>query len=234
VTTPILWPRRLLVPRKPPAFTPLARTTSGGATDSGLGQVIASDAGYWIATFKEVVVHDADGEQRILTWKAIEGMVEGRAYPLIMPVDVSGRRPLPVGVTDADIDEEESTPHDDDSMFDDGSGYLNTWIDVTAAKSAPPRATTLSLSKKVCGTIMPGMDFSISQRLYRIKKVLAQTASTAMVMINFPLREAVPMDSFCDFALPVCLMRLMTDDEMAIELETGRYAFPTVNLVEWL
>lgn len=228
----IVWPREELPPRAP-RFDPAYRNVSGAAARYGLDQVVASDAGVWKATFSEIIVHQQSGKQRIELWDAIAGLVEGRANALLMPVDVSGRRPLPDGVADDDIDYEAGIPHDDDSFFDDDTGYLNGWIEVTAA-AALRRATTLVLTKTVCGTIRPGMRFSIEERLYQVKTVVSQTDSAATITINFPLRDAVAAGSRCEFARPVCRMRLITDGEMDLPLQLENYAFPSIGLVEAL
>lgn len=224
----LYWPRRKLCgPVR--SIDPVFRNTSGGA---GRGPVVASDAGVWKASFGSIPVLQRQGHDDIALWQAISTLLEGRAGEIAVPIETRGRRPLPAGVSDNDIDTEEQVAHDDDSLFDDGTGYVNSWIEAELAADAALRATTLSLAKGACGTLVPGMDFSIGVRLYRIRTVVAQTAATATVTINFPLREAAAAGMFCDFALPVCLMRLASDQEMDLAIERNKRAFPTVNLVE--
>lgn len=229
----VIWPREEL-PARRPFFNVARRSVAGPATREGLGQVSASDAGIWKATFEEIIVYQQNGRDRIKLWHAIDGLLDGRLNTVLMPVETTGRRPLPAGVTDEDIDYEETTPHDDDSFFDDDSGYLNSWIGVEVASNAAARATTLSLTKVAAGDLEPGMRFSIGERLYQIKTVVSQTAGAATITINLPLREAVVAGAECNFARPVCLMRLATDEEMDLAIEMARYAFPTINLVEAL
>ena len=229
----VIWPIEELPPRRL-SFNVAHRSISGPATRLGLGQVSASDAGIWKASLEEVIIHQQNSKDRIKLWHAIEGLLEGRLNTVLMPVDVIGRRPLPSGVTDDDIDYEVGSPHSDDSYFDDDTGYLNGWIDVEVTTAAAARATTLVMTKTVCGDLEPGMHFSIGERLYKIKTVVSQTADAATVTLNLPLREAVTAGERCEFARPVCLMRLASDEEMDLAVEMGRYAFPSINLVEAL
>ncbi len=232
--TSIVWPRAGLVPRQPPRFNPAPRTASGGMNVRGNGQVVASDAGCWVATFSNFVVHQKQGEKKILLWDAIAGLAEGRLNALLMPVDVRGRRPLPDGVSDDLIDYPTGVPHSDGAAFSDGSLYEQSWIGVTVSADAALRAVTLQLTKVACGEIEPGMRFSIGERMYQVKKVVSQSGGSCEVTVNFPLREAVSAGAECNFDNPVCKMRLATDTEMDLELEIGRHGSPTINLVEYL
>lgn len=226
--TTLYWPRRKLCgPVR--SIDPVFRNTSGGG---GRGPVVASDAGVWKASLGPIPVLQRQGYDGIALWQAISALLEGRAGEIAMPVETRGRRPLPAGVSDDVIDAEAQTGHDDDSLFDDGTGYVDGGIEVELAADAALRATTLFLAKGDCGTLAPGMDFSIGVRLYRIRTVVEQTAASATVTINFPLREAAAAGMFCDFALPVCLMRLASDQEMDLAIERNKRALPTVNLVE--
>lgn len=229
----LVWPRHGLPSRKG-QFNPAFRTISGGAGNLGKGQFVSSDAGWWVATFTEFIVHQQNGEERVLLWEAISGLLGGRESPIVMPVDVKGRRPLPAGVTDLLIDAEEDLPHDDGSFFDDDSGYLTSWIEVELAADAALRATTLSLTKGACGTLQSGHRFSIGERLYQIKSVTSQDTTSATVTINFPLREAVLGGTHCEFDFPVCKMRLSSDQEMDLDLNVVRHGFPSINMVEAL
>lgn len=227
----LYWPRRLLCGLSK-SFDPAYRTTSGGSGRVGLGQVIASDAGVWKSTVGSIPVLQNDRHSTIILWRAIDGLLGGRTGEIAMPVSTRGRRPLPDGVTDDDVDSESDVPHDDEAPFDDDSEYDGSFIEVEVAADAALRATTLVLTKNVCGDIEPGMDFSIGVRLYRVKRVTAQSAGAATIVINFPLREAVTAGSHCEFEHPVCLMRLASDQEMDLPVELNRKALPTINMVE--
>lgn len=229
----VIWPREAL-PSASRHFNPAERSIAGPATNEGLGQVSASDAGVWKVLVDKAVVKQKGGTRGILLWDAIAGMLGGRTGTLLFPVHVTGRRPLPDGVTDTDINNEAASPHDDDSFFDDDSGYMNTWIEVSVQANAARRATTLILTKTLCGTIEPGMRFSIGERMYQVKRVTTQDSASATVVVNFPLREPVAAGGRCDFAWPVCLMRLMTDAEMDLDPGPEKIVFPSVRLVEAL
>lgn len=237
----VLWPREELPPRNF-RIDPAYRNLRGPASVEGLTQIGASDAGLWVGTYTDIPVYQGHGgKRRIELWHAISGMLEGRLTPLIMPVFVSGRRPLPDGVTDADIDQEAPGPFDDGSLFDDGSGHENLWIDVTLATSASRRAVEISIDKAVCGDIAPGMRFSIFPgdwqdrpvRLYQVKRVVSQDAGSATIRIWPPLREALTEGQRFEWARPYAQMRLATDNEMDLMLLPGGLTeFPTVNFLE--
>lgn len=227
----ITWPKDEL-PARHPSVMPAPRSLRGSANAYGAMQVVASDAGIWKATFREIVVHQTAGKRRILLWQAIATLLGGQVNAILIPVPARGNRPLPAGVSDDDIDHETGVPFGDGAYFSDGSGFRNCWIDVTVASAAALRATSLTLTKTACGTIEPGMRFSIGERLYQIKSVATQNASSAGVTINFPLREAVAAGDRCNFARPVLRVKLASDAEMDIDPEYFLYAFPAVNFVE--
>lgn len=226
-----LWPRREL-PFGKVQFDRASRNTAGASDIFGGSQIVASDAGVWRATYSDIIVHQ-QGTDRILLWNAMGGLLEGRLNSIVMPVHVKGRRPLPDGLTDAMIDASESIPFSDGSRLSDGSGYANVWIDTRLWNGAARRATTLTIQKVACGTIQPGMRFSIGDRLYEVRTVVSQGEVLASVTVRPPLREAVAKGERVNFAFPVCRMRLASDAEMDLtELPADIAAFPTIKLVE--
>lgn len=227
----ILWPDCKLLAADV-SIVPAYRSLRGSANAYGAMQVVSSDAGIWKGTLANIDLHQRAGAQKILLWDAMAGLLAGQQNAVLLPVPVNRRRPLPADVVDADVGGDGDIPFSDGATFSDGSGYRNTWIDVTVAASAALRATSVTLTKTACGTIEPGMRFSIGERLYQIKSVASQSASSADVTINFPLREAVAAGERCNFARPVVRMKLATDSEMDILLVMRRRASATVNFVE--
>jgi hypothetical protein len=237
---PVLWPREAL------RFfnfrvDPAPRNLHGPVSADGVSQVASSDAGIWTGALDQVAVHQRRGAQGVEAWHAISGLLEGRLTPLVVPVRVAGRRPLPAGVADGDIDCEPGVPHSDDSLFDDDAGYETQWIDVRLGANANRRATQITLDKIVCGDIRPGMRFSILSgeiglkpiRLYQVKRVVSQAADAAIVTIWPPLREALTEGQMFEFARPYVQMRLASDREMDLMLtRPAGIQFATVNLIE--
>lgn len=226
----IVWPRSALPPRHF-SIDPAYRNLAGASNILGASQIAASDAGLWKATFAEFAVHQ-QGADRIKLWHALSALVEGRLNPVLMPVPVTGRRPLPAGITDLDIEYPVVVPHEDDALFDDDTGYVTTFIHIEVSANAARRSTQLSLVKTVAGDLEPGMRFSIGERLYQIKAIVSQTASAATIRLNFPLREAASSGDLLEFDNPVCRMRLTDDAALDLALEYGRYSFPSISLVE--
>lgn len=236
----IMWPRAELIPLRY-SVVPVYRNVAGPASIEGLSQVAASDAGLWRATFSSIAVSQWKGRRRIELWHAIEGLLEGRMKSILLPVPVAGRRPLPEGVTDDQIDCRDRTPHSDAALFSDGSGYETRWIETAASTNAARRATQITIAKTVCGEIAPGMRFSIDPmdfalrpiRLYQIKRTVAQSASVATVSIWPPLREPLLAGQALEWARPYVQMRLASDGEMNLTVSRGGLAeYPTVNFIE--
>ncbi|WP_245414806.1 hypothetical protein [Brucella oryzae] len=83
------------------------------------------------------------------------------------------------------------------------------------------------------GQLQPGMDFSIGERMYRIRTVQMTGENTATITFRPPARAAAPTGSEMEFDYPVCRMRLATDSEMDLDLDLiSQWSFPTVNLIE--
>ncbi|WP_245440276.1 hypothetical protein [Mesorhizobium sp. Z1-4] len=236
----LVWPRDELPPRNF-RIDPSPRNLRGPASIDGPSQIGASDAGLWVGQFTDIPVHQQHGKQRIELWHAIAGIVEGRLTPIVVPVFVAGRRPLPDGVIDADIDYEVDLPHSDDSYFDDDSGYETGWIEVSLSTSASRRATQVSVTKSLCGEIRSGMRFSVGAvgsvsnpvRLYQVKRIVSQMVSAATFTIWPPLREALSSGARTEWARPHVQMRLASDNEMDLMLQpVGLADPPTINLLE--
>lgn len=224
----IVWPH-LLQPRNT-SVDPVYRSLSGPTAVSGFSQVVASDAGLWKATFDTIPVYDMNGRSLTKLWRAIGGLAEGRLNSLLIPICEAGRRPVPAGSVDDDINV--SVPHSDGTYFSDGSGYVTQYTEVVTTAGAAVRATTLVLAKPAVTELEPGQRFSIGERLYQIKSVTEQDDTSATVKIWPPLREFVGVGAQLEFDRPVLRVRLATDSEMDLPLEYGRWSFPSVNFLE--
>ncbi len=225
----IVWPCAILVPRNI-AVDPAYRSVAGPSSVSGFGQVVASDAGLWKATYDGIPVHDQKGLSLVKLWRAISTLAEGRLNPLLICVHDIERHPIPAGVSYDGLGGQ--VPHSDDAFFDDDTGYVSSWIVVSTAAGAALRATTLSLTKTASGDLEPGNRFSIGERLYQIKHVTSQSDGAAVVTIWPPMREAVDAGAVLNFDSPVVRVRLASDAEMDLPLELGRWSFPSVNFIE--
>jgi hypothetical protein len=220
----VLWPFEVLMPQHI-SVDIASRSLSGAVAISGAVQVVSSDAGIWKVTYQEVAVVD---RARILAWRGISGLLEGRLNPILVPVT---RFYQPAWIEDENGDVE-PIPHSDGAFFGDGSGYVGSVNSVTLAGSVAARATTANISIAYGGTLEPGQHFSLGERLYRVRSVTYTSDTAATITFRPPLREAASLGDRLEFDAPICRMKLAVDNAMDLPLEIGRWSFPTVNFVE--
>lgn len=221
----ILWPSQVLKPQHV-GFDIVPRSLAGPTSVSGVTQVVASDAGIWRAVLSSILVR---GREAIITYRAIATILEGRLTPILIP-RCRAWQPVPDGAVDAGLYDE--VPHSDDALFSDDSGYQSTVIDVTLASGIAAYTTSASITIGYADTLMPGQDFSIGERMYRLKSVVYASATSAAITFRPQLREAAAAGARLEFDNPVCRMRLATDNEMALTLDLRRSAKPTVAFIE--
>jgi hypothetical protein len=202
------------------------RTLAAPTSVSGLTQVVATDAGIWKATFDSIIVRSRDA---VLMFRAIAVLAEGRLGPILVP-RCAAYQPRPAGGDDL-LDQ---VPHGDDAFFSDDTGYVGRANSIHAAAPAAARAVSINVTIVYGGLLEPGQDFSIGERMYRIRTVTYTGANAATLTFRPPLREAVTTGSTLEFDEPVCLMRLQTDDEMDLDLALHRFGSPTVQFIEAL
>lgn len=214
----ILWPQKAL-PATSFAMNPAPRNARGGSSVSGgISTVSASDAGYWVATMGNVSIRDANGRK---LWRALQVMLEGGLTPILIPTCADGQPGYAVKLP--------AVPHSDGAYFSDNTGYVSGKNSVTLSASAPRRAAQLSIAiAYTSAPLEPGMQFSIGERLYRIRQIIDDTT----IKIWPPLREAVSAGDYLEFDYPVCRMRLASDSAMDIEFELRRFGNPSVQFVE--
>lgn len=205
------------------------RSLRGPSSQSGFTQVVSNSAGIWTATYDSIPVYSSS---MIKCWRALDSLIEGRLGIISLPVWDFPRSPSATDDLGSNIWNTSSVPHSDGAFFDDTSGYLTTWTNVTVGANATAGATTLQLTVGApIVTLEPGHRFSINDRLYQIKTV-SQTGGSATVTIRPPLREAVSTGDFCNFDYPRVKMRLTDDTAMNITLNYNANVFPTLSFIE--
>jgi len=217
----ILWPVHVLRPQNV-AFDIAPRSLAGPSSVSGFSQVVASDAGIWKARLGSVIV---SRRNHVLAWRAIDALLEGRLNPILVPL-CRAYQPVPADFVDDDV------PHSDDAPFDDETEYDGSVISVFLAADMAVRAVSGSVNIAYAGTLQPGQHFSLGERLYRLRTVTYTGANTADITFRPPLREAAAVGAVLEFDNPVCRMRLVSDQEMNLELAGRRRSAPTVNFIE--
>lgn len=222
------WPSNL-IPEKV-SFDQRGMTLSGPLSLSGRSQTLASDTGYWVAAYKAVWSYEP---AKVQTYRAVRALLQGGSFPVRVPtfdyaqqpyvLDGSGRPVIP-----ADLG------FDDDATFDDGTGFGDPPIYVLTVGSAVVGATQMTLDFKLSGSVNAGHLFSIADRLYVIASILAISGTQYTVQIWPRLREDVASGFEVNFWYPTCKMRLMSDAEMDLLLDRGRFGQPDIAFVEVL
>lgn len=217
-----MWPITTLTPADI-LVDPLPRNTRGGAGVAfGESQIVASDAGYWIATLSEVVVRT---EAQRLEFKKMQLIMEGGLTPILLQLRAADQ-PI-TGGTFALWD---PWPRGLELFF--GSGG----VDIELASDADREDVTLSLTITTSRTLVEGMQFSFGAggELHRIKKINSQSASAAEIVVWPPLRADWPATTGLEFENPKLLARLASDNGASLMLRQWKRARCTLDFVEAL
>lgn len=202
---------------------PSPRNTRGGAAQAfGASQIVASDAGYWVASLINVVVRTS--EQRLLfrRWQLI---LEGGLTEVLIPL-CAGDQPITGGTLGLWV----PWPQGEELFFGDGG------VDIDLAADALREAVTLSLTITESRTLVEGMHFSfgVSGELHRIKKINSQSDVAANITVWPPLRSAWPSGTGLEFENPKLLARLASDNGATLMLSQRKRALSTLDFVEAL
>lgn len=190
----LAWPVDILPYRDVALFNPAARNVRASANGEGVGQIMASDAGFWTADLTGVRV---DTPERRTRFRALQVQLEGGLVPILIKRNLADQ----------------------------------PTVTATLSADASRRATALSLSISAA-VLEDGHDFSIGERLYRIRTIASQTSSAASITVWPPLRETAVSGATCNFGTAVCRMRLARDDAMDLLLERHRRGNPSISFVE--
>ena len=158
------FPRRLLR-EKSHSWNLLGTVATAGQTADNVSIIVRSDGGgFWTCTMTDVSLGARAaglGHQRqraaTLLWRAVRQLADGGASALVVPRNDAMFRPWPAGAPQG---EPAPIPHNDGSLFSDGSGYYQPTIRVTCA-AGKLRSTQLQLTLINCGPLQGGEAFSI-------------------------------------------------------------------------
>lgn len=211
------WPTNL-VPLNMGIRTP--RKTIGNTSSlSGLGQTTPAIR----PPFGAVLEFDALTGEEVLTWRALLGLLEGRANIVRLPLF-----DLWLATSDGAIGAG-STTHSDGSPFSDGAHYLTTDLSgVTVTGVQGQRHVDADFGSN--GQLLKaGQFFGLGDRPYLASGV-SWTGSVARIRAVPTLREAVTDQPLR--LRPTMLARLASDDEGQTMLQQMRVARPQVEFVE--
>lgn len=203
--------------------------TLGPRSFSGKQQVQVTDSGYWVASLAEFPIVHRD---QILDWRGIMASLEGMAGDLVVGPYDDLRAPIRNGVPPLVA----GIPTSDGVLFPAGTDYMQSTIKVTLANNRPLRATTAALSVERAGPIRRGMYFSLTDgdrpSMHIITKQPTTSGGNVNIQFRPPLRFAAASGATVDFANPRAVMNLASADEGALDLDMGRWARPSLELVE--
>lgn len=227
MTDTLRWPRAL-APRTV-AFNPRGMTISGPIALNGQSQVVAGDAGYWVATLGLLSIATPGA---IKKFRALRAQLDGGASHILVPAFDKKSAPWPYA---GGPPENENQPQQwsDGAGFSDGSAWYNPAILIYLAEAAELRAGRIVIDIANAGAVEGGEYFSlVGGGMHVVKRVVSASGTERTIDIWPPLRGAVPAGRRCEFERPVCKMRLLSDEEMDLSLRRGRHGMAEMNFIE--
>lgn len=207
----------------------IGNTATAGVTSGAAVDVRSDGGGMWSASLNNIQFMD---KTYTLLWRAVRQICSGGVTPIVVHRREEAFLPFPVGSSEFG-----SIPHSDDTFFDDGSGYYQSVMDVTAYADAVLRDTTLYFELNNCGRLGGGESFSINHptfgwRLYEIGAVNYLDDTHVVVAFNPPLREDVTAGAQIEFDRPRCTMKLVNSASMDLNVTTYPFSLATVKFIE--
>lgn len=237
MTNPVLryWPHQLL--REARMLWELQGMTVGsGQTASGAMPMTRIDGGgLWKATLGQVGLFTADKRR---AWRALSRICKGGAQPIILEVreTIDSPWPLVSGVA-VTPETQAQVPHDDDSLFDDDTGYESGLIEIKNVGAVVLRATAMTVALVAGSDLQGGEYFSIDHvdlrhRLYSIETAIDNDDGTWAITFSPPLRADIADATWLEFDHPKCVMKLATPDAMDATFEPPFNSNPDVSFIE--
>lgn len=208
----------------------VGNTATAGQTAASSVDIRSDGGGLWSASLNNIQFRD---KSYTLLWRAVRQLCNGGVNPIIVPRRDTTWAPFPGGI----VPPSTPIPYSDLSLFDDGSGFYQSVIDVTCSGGAPLRSVSMVLNLNYCGSLQGGESFSIQHptfnwRLYEIGSITPLDSTHAFVTFNPPLREAVLDGDQIEFDQPRCTMKLVNSASMDLNVTTWPFSTATVKFVE--
>lgn len=205
------------------------RGRSAGDGVTGDGQVVYAMKAKWSAKMDVLLAE----REHILAWRAIFGRVRGRVN--IIRINVNDPfRVLTEDILDAGdvgVIEGDGVPHDDDAMFDDGTGYSYEPTAPVLSAGSMGATSLLIDGSPIYDQLAPGMYFSIDDWLYLCTGIEGEGASTS-ITFEPPLRRPASTADSINLNASVLMVMVQDVDGMPA-LDVDRVSKPTFDLVEW-
>jgi hypothetical protein len=223
----IEWPICVLRPQQVSAnLVPFTR--SGGRTLGGIEPSTRTDLGYWSIDYGNIVIQNRyHGQWQ--TWTAIRQKLGGKSGLVAVRVRNSLSAPYVSGRFEPVVE----TPHDDDTLFDDDTPYVQGAISVVSDGVTAIGATTIKLRIIEADRNLAGVRFSYHHALYETGPIISIDGDVWTVPIWPSVRELIPAGSALEFDQPTCLCHLVDDRGMDITQDALSKGFlPSVSFVE--
>lgn len=222
----LVWPASHLPPRAS-RVSPMPFTRSGGRSLSGLRPSVRTDRGWWSIVLTDIPVWTV-AQRR--TWNAIRQHLGGTAGVIAVPAWSFDSAPYADGADHRG--RSILTPHSDDAMFSDGTGYQQGRIVVRMAETVPIGATQCVLNVVHAAGDLSGVRFSYDHALYETGPAIEIDGPLWTVPISMPCRYEIPAGAELNFDMPTCLCRLADDRGMEIDLDASDFTHASVAFVE--
>ncbi|RVK40903.1 hypothetical protein [Sinorhizobium meliloti] len=220
----IQWPADLLTPAEcRPNMNPFTR--SGGRSLGGLKPAVRTDLGFWSIELLDIPVHSR-AQRR--TWEAISQKLSGSAGLIAVPAWSQDTAPYVSGRFEPEI----TTPHSDDSMFDDGTPYIQGAISVVTDGVTPVGATSIRLRIINAAADLVGVRFSYEHALYKTGPVISVNGDIWTLPISPTVRALIPAGADLEFDRPTCICRLESDRGMDGGVDAVPFERRSVSFVE--
>jgi hypothetical protein len=223
----IEWPFCTLTPSQvAPCLVPFTR--SGGKSLGGVEPVVRTDLGFWTIDYSGVVIQNRYRNQW-KTWQAIRQKLGGRSGLIAVRVPSSLSAPYVSGHFEPVIE----MPHDDDTLFDDDTEYLQGAISVVSVGVTPIASTSIKLRIINADADLVGVRFSYNHALYETGPAIEIDGDTWTVPISPSVRELIPDGADLEFDRPTVLCHLAEDRGMDISQDAiTKNTRPNVSFVE--
>lgn len=223
----IHWPAKVLKPQSSP-FDQRPFTRMGGRTLGGIARSVRTDRGFWTGSYNNILFRRGEQFAQRRVWNAIRTALGGTAGLVVVPVCASH-----VWAADGFKDFAPSiTTHDDDTTFDDDTGYSQGLIDIQMASYAPLGATIVTL-RLIHAPTASGIRFTYQHAMYETGRILAQPSENTFQVEIFPaIRMPIPSNAQLEADRPTVLCHLASDTEMDIEFPAANMPRPSVSFVE--
>jgi hypothetical protein len=233
----IYWPHTLY--EQTNEWNRFAGSISGGMTFSGAMQnIVQPGGGLWSTTLNALQLMSDDQRRAFL---ALRTLARDGAMPIHVPRRLSFEPPWPLDGNGNPITSFGDIPNDDDSLFDDGTGYYCPVINITTYGETPINSTSMSLYPQYASALRGGESFSIwsdeqGWMHHEIGTVSVNAALGVSVVSIAPwTREAISHGTFCDFERRYCTMKLTEPKAMnMVARGPSMKDEPSVQLIEMI